>query len=286
MKEALKIGFNTAIDHWLIILKTSFLFLILVGLVSFLESLLLHEIILFIKGAFGISMYNSSTSLFTTSLDMMSIKTHYYEIPTKTMMVLNSFWVGVYYAKVGFPKKESGTPYIDEVLDLPFNNSKENSIVELIQGIGRKEWREYLLCVTVFVLIKVSGSYVGIFSWSFSYLIYWLQDRVAFIMLVFLYWRWARVSTVEWFNKKDMLEMSLVFILLYPSLVNCTLWFVVESIISVVRFFRMEYMDVVAELVSILLNLIGHIILLPFVAIVYSQTLLNLTNESDREKHI
>lgn len=292
MKTALKIGFSTATQHWKTTLLESKFLIFTFILATLIESALLHELIHLLSWVGLKSSYYGSTSIIYVDLldfsDNGNSLGHYLSSLNQSyfyeLIVLNSFFLGVYYHRAGFPKEEENNdiPGIDNILDVPMEN-RAHRLGQVMQYVEKENRRYYFKIVLLFLVLQIIGGLIGSFFYmlsNFTGYTYSLLFRfLPYLLLILLYLRWLGLSFDRFWGSKNKWLLIIIFAALVPyaggyifKMINATL-----SILA----YAVSDMIGITEFLRFFANVAYLMLLIPFISIFYSQTLIYFKDEQE-----
>lgn len=287
MKTALKIGFSTTTQHWKSTLLHSKYLIFTFVLLTLLESFFLHEICQLIGGIFGSSSYlrsiiNVDVFDFSGNKDSLLVyllnlnRNFFYEF-----LVLNSFFLGVYYHHTGFPQQSSSGPKIDNILDVPIEQNQRPTLGLVLQYIQKETRTYYFKIILLFIVIQFLGAIVGNLIFNILYFagqIYELLFRlIPYLLLLLLYLKWLEIPFAKFWENKHKWLVIVICAILVPN-IGLYIGECINSIIYVVSNLFFGFGDTLLYFLS---GIAYYMLLVPFISIFYSQTLIYFKNEEE-----
>lgn len=288
MKTALKIGFSTTTQHWKSTLLHSRFLIFTFILITLLESFLLHEVshlISLIIGGYGYSMSILSVDVLDLSDSSSSLATYlsnlngscFYEF-----IILNSFFLGVYYHQTGFPEEAETSSNADNILDVPIEQRRP-TLGLVLQYIEKENRVYYFKIILLFIVLQLLGGMVGnllyeVFLFA-GHIFYWFFGQLIYLLLLFLYLKWLDIPFVKIQENKDKWLLIIVCGLLLPN-AGWYIWGMINSIGNIVTYLFSGF-SAIGTLSQFLGTIAYYMLLVPFISIFYSQTLIYFKNEQE-----
>jgi hypothetical protein len=289
MKTALKIGFSTTTQYWKSTLLHSKFLIFTFILITLLESFLLHEGSQILSSLTRGSDYsrsiinvdvldfsNASGSLVSYLLTLS--RSYLYEF-----IIINSFFLGVYYYHTGFYEQGKTSPSLDNVLDVPINQTQRPTLDRVLQYINKETRIYYLKGILLFLVVQFFGGVVGnslydLFTFA-GELFYSLFRLTPYLLLLFLYLKWLEIPFSEFWKNKDKWLLIIICGILVPSM-GWYIWKIINSILDILTDAVSNFVEV-ALLFQFLGEIAYYMLLIPFISIFYSQTLIYFKNEQE-----
>jgi len=243
MNQALLTGVFTAIDHWWITFRANQRFLLLVLLLTFIQGLIIFECLTVLDHALELGLYHASGFLETAFMGEQTHETrflaqlsNYFQIvwtkTTGTLVVLNSFLIGIYYSRKKLETVESSV-HIEDVLDstVPENVVVEMTVGAVLEHIDEEGWRTYFVALCWWMVISFGFDLFSnfmmpnlhVFLMTLSYLIY---GKVVYFLLIKMYWRQQNLSSVKDIDDWDPLPFYFFLLIAVPSVLKILEFFV------------------------------------------------------------
>lgn len=288
MKTALKIGFSITIEHWKSTLLYSRFLIFTFILITLLESFLLYEVSQ-ILGSLSWS-YNSisiiNVDLLNLSDDVNSLASYLYRLSRNSfheLILLNSFFLGVYYHYTGFPKHGENSSNIDTVLDVPIETNQRPSIGLVVQYVKKENRIYYFKMILLFIVVEIVGEVVGDLLYRIltvvGYAYYWLFRLVPYFLLLLLYLKWLDLPFSTFWKHKEKWLLVIVGGLFVPVLSSYIL-VLSNSILNIVSYAFLSITEI-GNLMHFFARIAYYMLLVPFISIFYSQTLIYFQNEQE-----
>lgn len=295
MKTALKIGFSTTTQHWKSTLLQSKFLIFTFILAALLESFLLHEVsqIVDLMGLRN-NYYDSRSILAVDLLDLSDkegsltsylltlTRSHFYDF-----VLLNSFFLGVYYHKVGFPNQEetNSNPNLDAILDTPIEANSKPTLSIVLQHTEKENRVYYFKILMLLIFLELLAGVVGNLLYSvlsiLGYVYYWLLGLLPYSLLLLLYLNWLDIPFSKFWENQHKWLLIIVCGVLIP-LFGGYLSGMIHSMLNVVGY-AISGLGLIE--MNNLLRFLGYIaylmLVVPFISIFYSQTLIYFKNEEE-----
>jgi len=288
MKTALKIGFSTTTKYWKSTLLHSKFLIFTFILITLLECFLLHEV----GQAVGwLSLKYNSISIF--SVDVLDLSDNENSLASYLsnlsrhffygLLLLNSFFLGVYYHQAGFPEQGEINPRIDNVLDVPIGSNRRPTLGLVLKYVEKKNRIYYFKILLLFIVAQILGGMIGdvlyrIFTLA-GHVYYWLFDLLPYLLLLLLYLKWLDIPFGEFGKNKHKWLIIIVCGVLVPT-VGSYILNVIDSIVDIVTYAFLSVTEV-GTLLYFLGEIAYYMLLIPFISIFYSQTLIYFKNEQE-----
>jgi hypothetical protein len=288
MKTALKIGFSTTTQYWKSTLLHSRFLIFTFILITLLESFLLYEVIRIVG---FLSLDYNSISIF--SVDVLDLsdnanslasylsnlsRNFFYEL-----LLLNSFFLGVYYHHAGFPEQSETQPRIDTILDVPIDGNRRPTLGLVLQYIEKENRTYYFKIVLLFIVAQILGGMIGdvlyrIFTFA-GHVYYWLFQLLPYLLLLLLYLKWLDIPFSKFRENKEKWLVVIICGILVPNM-GWYLLSVINSIVNIVTYAFSSFTEV-GKLLRFFAMVACYMLMVPFISIFYSQTLIYFKNEQE-----
>lgn len=289
MKTALKIGFSTTTQHWKSTLLHSRFLIFTFILVTLLECLLWNELSELISWIIG--RYNYSNSIINVDVldlsDNSNSLANYLSYASRNFfyefIILNSFFLGVYYHHTGFPEQGDRSTSGDNILDVPIEQSSRPTLGLVLKYIEKEDRTYYFKILFLFIVVQFFGGIVGNFFYNIFALVgsiyYLFFGLTTYLFLLLLYFNWLDIPFSKFNNSKDKWLLIIVCGLFFPN-AGWFIWSLINSIGEIAAYTFSGFSKIGAFVRF--LGLIAYCMLLvPFLSIFYSQTLIYFKNEEE-----
>jgi hypothetical protein len=290
MKTALKIGFSTTTQHWKSTLMQSKSLIFTFILFALFESFLLNEVIHLIgwteinygysKSIFSVDLldfFDNDDSL-ASYLSSLS-RSFFYEF-----LILNSFFLGVYYHHTGFPKQgETNSARLDNVLDVPMEENGRATLSLVLQYVTKETRVYYFKIILLFIIAQFLGGIIGNYLYrifTFAGQVYYLVfGQLIYFLLLLLYLKWLDLPFYKISENKYKWMLLVVGGLLLPN-AGWYIWSALYSVVKIVTNLLSGFGDI-KLLLQFLTGIAYYMLLVPFISIFYSQTLIYFKHEQE-----
>lgn len=292
MKTALKIGFHEATQHWKAILLQSKLLIGTFILITLLESLVLFEASQLLRWLdFNDNYYRSGSLIGVNLLDSSNTKgslgNYLLDLTNNfffELSILNTFFLGVYYHHTGFPTSDTPSrATIDNVLDEPIEN-KQASFSQVMTYTEKDSKIHYFRILIVFIVLGFVGDMFGRMVYDISivigYTYYWLFRLLPYFLLLLLYLKWLNMPFNQLWQQNHKWVLILVFMICVPT-IGSYVFGMIYSALSIFSYISSVLISETDNLMRFLSSIIYIVLLVPFLSVFYSQTLIYLKNEQE-----
>jgi hypothetical protein len=291
MKKALKIGFSTTTQYWKSTLIQSKFLIFTFILAALLESFILHEVSqVFALLGLNSSYYDPISILNVNFLDFSDeenslatylsrlIRSGFFEFT-----LLNSFFLGVYYHRVGFPKEKNiNRTSMDTVLDTPIE-TRRPTLGFVLQHVEKESRTYYFKILILFIVLEVIGGIIGNSLYSvlviLGYTYYWLFQLLPYLLLLLLYLKWLDLPFSKFWESKDKWILVIVCGVFVPFM-GSYISSMIHAVLNVLTYAVSGFTEI-NNLMSFVGSITYFMLLVPFISIFYSQTLIYFKNEEE-----
>lgn len=291
MKTALKIGFSTTTQHWKSTLQQSKFLIFTLILATLLESSLFHELSQILGWLNLNADYYDLRSIVDINLldlsdnqgslgDYLSglSSSFFYEL-----IILNSFFLGVYYHHRGFwlEDETSSSGGMETILDTPIKN-RQGSLSQVFQYIEKENRLYYFKILILLIFVQVIGGIIGRFLYEtfivVGYTYYWLFRLVPYLLLLLLYLKWLDIPFSKFWGNQYKWSAVVVFTILIP-IIGSYIFSIIIAIPTILAYVLSSFIEI-NNILYFLVNIVYFMLLVPFISIFYSQTLIYFKNEA------
>lgn len=292
MKTALKIGFSMATQHWRGLFFQTRFFILTFVLLTLLESFVLFEANQLLRWLdFNATYYRSGSIVGVNFFDFSNVEgslgNYLLDLTNNfffELIILNTFFLGVYYHYVGFPTNDTPNKNtaVDNVLDVPIEN-KPISLDHVLSHIEKESRVHYFKLLVVFFILQFVGNMIGRVVYDIAIIVgysyYWLFHLLPYVLLLLLYLKWLNIPFGQFWKRKNKWFAILVLTVCVPA-IGSYIFSMVFSILTILSYSFSTIIEL-DNLMRFLGNVIYIVLLIPFLSIFYSQTLIHLKDEQE-----